>query len=216
MNKIFFLILLISTNLSLYGQSFYGGINIGTTLSQVDGDTYGGYHKIQPLGGVYVRNTFNDNWGASLGIFYKHKGSKEVQKDEDNYVTRFYKMNLQYIELPVMLNYKIKKIGIPRLFEYEFENDFFIEFGFSYAYLINATEDFGHGPIPPPTRQYRKYEIANHLGLVYRLNNHWLLNGRFSYTCIFLPIREHPGGQVYWFNRGEYNHNLNFSIMYEF
>jgi len=198
------------------GQSFYGGIIAGTTISQVDGDNYGGYHKISPLIGVFVRNTYNDKWGTSIGLEYKRKGSKEVQKSESGHVVFFYAMNMDYIEIPLMVSYKLKSIAIPGLFRYDLKNDFLIDFGFSYCYLIKGTEDFGSGPMPPPTREFRKYEIANHLGLNYRLNDHWLLNWRFSYTCIFLPVREHPGGQVYWFNRGQYNHNMSFALKYEF
>lgn len=100
MNKFLILIFLTLFSISLNAQSFYGGIIVGTTLSQVDGDDYGGFHKISPLGGVYVRNTYNSNWGTSLGIEYKQKGSKDVSKDEYGYVTNYYAMRLDYIEVP--------------------------------------------------------------------------------------------------------------------
>lgn len=199
----------------VFGQSFYGGINAGTTSSQVDGDNYGGYHKISPLIGFYVRNTFNESWGASIGLEYKRKGSKEVQKNQYNDITRIYNLSLDYIELPFMINYKIKSIGIPGLFKYDFPNDLYIELGLSYSYLLHSKENI-NGSIDPLAKPFRKYEIADHLGLCYRLNPHWLVYWRFSYTFIFLPIREHPGGQVYWFNRGQYNHNMSFSLKYEF
>jgi hypothetical protein len=215
--KKLFLILLITLNVCLAsGQSFYGGITLGTTISQVDGDNFGGYHKISPLAGVYVRNSFNDNWGGFVGIEYKQKGSKEVQKSKSGYVVFYYAMTMDYIEVPIFATYNIKKIGIPGLFQYKFNNPLILDLGFSYSYLIKGTEDFGDGPIPPPTRPFRKYEIANHVGLNYRLSEHWMMNWRFSYTCLFLPVREHPGGQVYWFNRGQYNHNMSFAIKYEF
>lgn len=198
------------------GQSFNGGITVGTTISQVDGDNFGGYHKISPLGGVYVRNTFNKNWGASVGIEYKRKGSKEVQKDDYGHVVFFYAMNMDYIEVPFILNYKLDKIGIPGLFERKLKSDFLLEFGLSGSYLIKGSEDFGDGPIPPPTRPMKKYEVANHIGLNYYLSEHWVAYWRFSYTFPLLPVREHPGGQVYWFNRGQYNHNMSFAIKYEF
>lgn len=198
------------------GQSFYGGITAGATMSQVDGDNYGGYHKISPLGGVYVRNTLNNNWGASAGIEYKRKGSREVQKNDYGHVVFFYEMNLDYIEVPIMLNYKLDKIGIPGLFKHSFKNDLLLEFGLSYAYLIKGTEDDGTGIIPQEGRPFRKYEIANHFAINYYLSNHWIVYSRFSYTFIFLPVREHTGGQVFWLNRGQYNHNLSFAIKYEF
>ncbi|PLX08163.1 MAG: hypothetical protein C0596_07640 [Marinilabiliales bacterium] len=202
--------------INAYSQDFYGGLNLGMTISQVDGDNYGGYHKVSPLTGVFVRNTFSDKWGMFAGIEYKRKGSKEVQKNEAGYVVFYYAMNMDYIEVPVLATYSIEKIGIPGLFSYTLPNDLLFDFGVSYSYLINGTEDFGSGPLPPPTRPFRKYEIANHIGLNYPITENWYVCWRLSYTFLFLPVREHPGGQVYWFNRGQYNHNMSFSLKYEF
>ncbi len=216
MNKILTIFLFLTITLSAFCQDFYGGVNIGTTISQVDGDNYGGYHKISPLGGVYVRNTFNNKWGLFSGIEYKRKGSKEVQKNKAGYVVFYYAMNADYIEVPLLATYKIESIGIPRLFKYNLPNDLIFDFGVSYAYLIKGTEDIGNGTFIPPTRPFRKYEIANHVGLNYRISEHIFACWRFSYTFILLPIREHPGGQVYWVNRGQYNHNMSFSLKYEF
>lgn len=197
------------------GQSFYGGITAGTTISQVDGDNYGGYHKISPLGGVYVRNMFNQKWGMFAGIEYKRKGSREAQKNEYHEIIRLYNLSLDYIEVPFLLTYQIDKLSIPGIFSYQIPSDLFIDFGISYAYLAHSKEEI-NGSIDPLAKDFRKYEIANHVGLNYRLNEHLFACWRFSYTFIFLPVREHPGGQVYWFNRGQYNHNMSFAIKYEF
>lgn len=215
MKKYFVLIILLTNVIMVSGQSFYGGLIMGTTISQVDGDNYGGYHKISPLGGFYVRNTFGDKWGASASIEYKRKGSKEVQKNEYHETTRLYNLSLDYIEVPVMINYKIESVGIPGLFKFTIPNDLLIDFGFSYAYLLHSQEMI-NGSVDPTADAFRKYEVANHLGLNYHLNDHWMINWRISYTFIFLPIREHPGGQVYWFNRGQYNHGMSFALKYEF
>lgn len=201
-------------SLNSKSQSFYGGIIAGTTISQVDGDSYGGYHKISPLGGIFVRNAFNDKWGMIAGIEYKRKGSKEIKKN-DYEITRIYNLSLDYIEVPIMVSRNIKQLGLPGVFMLDIPNDLYFDFGFSYAYLINSKEET-NGIISQPSRQFRKYEIANHIGLNYRLNQNWLVCWRFSYTFILTPIREHPGGQVYWFNRGQYNHNMSFAFKYEF
>ncbi len=99
--KILILILCIYFT-NIYSQNFYGGINIGTTISQVDGDNHGGYHKISPLGGVYVRNDFNDSWGMFMGLEYKKKGSKAVNKNDKGDIVSYYAINLDYIILNVM------------------------------------------------------------------------------------------------------------------
>ncbi|MDD2634204.1 MAG: porin family protein [Bacteroidales bacterium] len=209
------ILILLFLFLSSKSQSFYGGIIAGTTISQVDGDNYGGYHKISPLGGVFVRNTFNDKWGMTAGIEYKRKGSKEVQKNDYNEITRLYNLSLDYIEVPIMLSRNIKKIGIPKFFLLNIPNDLYLYFGISYSYLINSKEEI-NGSINPLAKDFHNYEIANHVGLNYRLNRNWLVCWRFSYTLPLLPIREHPGGQAFWFNRGQYNNNMSFALKYEF
>ncbi len=93
MNKALTIFIFLTISVFGYCQNFYGGINAGITISQVDGDNYGGYHKISPLGGVFVRNTFNDKWGMYAGIEYKRKGSKEVQKNDAGYVVSYYAIN---------------------------------------------------------------------------------------------------------------------------
>lgn len=216
MKKTLIILALCTFSIGAFSQSFYGGLNLGMTISQVDGDNYGGYHKVSPLTGVFVRNTFNDKWGMFAGIEYKRKGSKEVQKNDAGYVVFYYAMNMDYIEVPILATYSIKEVGIPGIFTYKLPQDLLFDFGFSFSYLVNGSEDFGTGPVPPPVRPFRKYEIANHIGLNYPLNEHWFVCWRMSYTFPFLPVREHPGGQVYWFNRGQYNHNMSFSLKYEF
>lgn len=212
---------------SAYSQNFYGGVKAGVNLSQVDGDDFGGYNKIAPFGGVYVRNTFNNKWGGLMGIKYKHKGSKDVKR-RDGMVYHYYEIRLDYIEIPVLATYKLERFGIPSLFDYEFENDFFLEFGASYSYLIQGTEDFGSGPITPEEsvsyRDFKSYDISTQAGMFYRLNENWLINLRWSYTFFLFPVRDHPGDSsvTHWshwikfFNRGEYNRNINLSVMYEF
>jgi hypothetical protein len=215
MRKIIFILFCFFCFSSLYSQSFHGGINFGFNISQVDGDNHGGYHKIAPAGGPYVRNTFsNPNWGASLAVLYKHKGSRYITRDAEDNVLSDYSIKLNYIELPLMFTYKFEKIGIPGLFEYTFNNEIQLEFGISYAYLVKGGEYYDN--YIDPTTQFKKNEIANHIGLIYRLSNYWMLNYRFSYTFVFMPIHPHPGGQVYWFNRGMYNNNMNLSLIYEF
>ncbi|MDD4148619.1 MAG: outer membrane beta-barrel protein [Bacteroidales bacterium] len=214
MKCILSILVLLLFSLNSNSQSFYGGIIAGTTISQVDGDSYGGYHKISPLGGVFVRNAFNDKWGMTVGIEYKRKGSKEVKKN-DYEITRIYNLSLDYIEVPIMVSRNIKQLGLPGVFMLDIPNDLYFDFGFSYAYLINSKEET-NGIISQSSRQFRKYEIANHIGLNYRLSEHWLASWRMSYTFLLTPIREHSDGNVYWFNRGQYNHNMSFAIKYEF
>ncbi|MDR2011435.1 MAG: PorT family protein [Bacteroidales bacterium] len=215
MKKYFILNFFIFIYIIGFSQSFHGGLNLGATISQVDGDSHSGFHKVFPSGGVYVRTEFlNSDWGISMSILYKNKGSRSFKKNEYGDVIDNYAIKLHYIEVPFLFTYLIKKIGIPGLFEYKFKRDLYIELGPSFGYLIKGTEYFDN--LDYRTIDFKRYEIALHAGLTYGLNDHWFLNFRYSYTFPFLPIAPHPGGQVYWLNRGMYNNNMNFSLIYEF
>ncbi len=203
----------------LHSQNFYGGLKAGMNMSQVDGDGFGGYKKIAPFGGVYVRNTFSEKWGMMLGIKYKHKGAKEVQRI-DGVTYPLHEIRLDYIEVPVTALIKLERFAIPSLINHEFRNDFILELGVSYSYLIKAEEIEGSGAAYTPTgsRAYNNYDLLTHQGFSYRLNDNFLISFRHYWTFIFfkLPIRPHPGGSKYWFDHGEYNRNAELSIMYEF
>lgn len=206
----------ITINNNLFSQQFNGGLMLGATLSQVDGDNYGGYHKIMPTGGVYVRSTFSDNFEMNIGIEYKQKGCREVQKDKDGATYFFYHSKLSYVEIPILFSKNIKELKLKNLFYYKFKNPFFLDMGVSIGYLIKGTENTGSGDIVPTYRPYSKFETALNCGITYYITPHWAPFFKISYTFPLLPIKQHPGGQVYLLNRGQYNNNLNFGIKYEF
>lgn len=214
--KIFILtIFIILISHTVKSQSFYGGLDLGFVISQVDGDNHGGYHKIAPAGGVFVRNTFkNPNLGTSTGISYKNKGSKAIQRDENDVAKEIYSIDLHYIEIPVTFCYKIEELSIPGLLNYYFKKDLYFKIGASYSYLIKGKEYFNN--LDYRTKSFKKYELAIHTGLSYRLTDHWLLSYIFSYTFPLTPIHPHPGEQTYRLNRGLYNNSMNFSFIYEF
>ena len=170
--------------IAVKSQSFYGGIDLGITISQIDGDNDAGYHKIAPSGGVYVRNTFiNSQWGLSAALLYKNKGSKGNSEDENGNIISSFSINLQYIELPIMLNYKIENIVIPNLIDHNFKNDLYFEFGLSYGYLIKSEKYFNK--VTDPFKDFNKSEIAFQAGIIIRLSQHLYFNYRYSYTFPF-------------------------------
>ncbi len=212
--RLIILLFIINFTTACFSQDFYAGVNLGFTMSQVDGDSYGGFKKVAPSGGLFVRNTYGQNWGSSLGVFYKHKGSKAVKK-ENGIFYLIYEISLDYIEIPVLATYKLDRISIPSLLEIEFDDNVFVEFGIAYAHLLKASEDFGKGAFPTEGRHFKNYDISSVGGIFYKLNENWLLNLCLSYTIFLFPVRNHPGSQVYLWNRGEYNRNVSFSIIYE-
>lgn len=214
--RVFVATLLILASLLSFSQSFTGGLKLGFDISQVDGDRRGGYSAIFPTGCLYAKTSFGESQRASmsLGVSYIRKGSKEVKKNDAGEITSIFAIRLQYIEMPLTFSWQLEKFKIPRLVDYTFKNKLCIEAGVSYAYLLKAEVNEGQGFLDPP-KAFFDYDCGIHLGLTYYIGEHFFLNYRFSYTFFFLPIRKHPGGQVYRLNRGVYNNVMIFTIGWE-
>ena len=71
------IIILIVLPAVLSAQRFNGGVLIGLSASQVDGDTYAGFDKVGLQGGVFVNTKFNNAWGAQMELKYNAKGARK-------------------------------------------------------------------------------------------------------------------------------------------
>lgn len=185
-----------------YSQSFKGGLTGGFVVSQVDGDSWGGYHKPGVSAGTFVYIMFNDDWGFRTELKYIQKGSYKAPNYEkgDN---AYYKLRLSYIEMPLLARYVL--------------NDAIsFDGGMGISYLFKAMEDTDGNGLDLPDPEMHLAEIPMILGAHYALSEKLDFSLRFSYTFWFTPIRKHPGGQTYYFDQGQYNKLLNFSLAYTF
>ena len=197
-------------NCLLSAQSFHCEITAGGLISQVDGDTYGGYHKISPTVGISVCNTFvkNDKWGMSLELNYRNKGSNSSRKEEESGGFQNFKIDLHYLELPVMGKYEIRKFGTNHLLKHPL----FIEFGPAFSCLISGEQTVNS---INQREEFTRFELALNAGITYFFAKRWGINYRFSYTFPFTPIRKHPGGQVWLLNRGLYNNCMMLNLIFK-
>ena len=101
--------------------------SLGLNGCQVHGDNAAGYNKLGMHGGILVNSYFTEKLSLDLGIVFTQKGARKNQ-DPENGDFSYFRVNLNYIEIPILLNYKLNK-------------HYFLTFGPSLAYLINYTED---------------------------------------------------------------------------
>ncbi len=206
MKKIIILFLFVIVPLWSISQNFDGGIFAGLTTTQVDGDRFSGYNKAGMLFGGFVKNKLSKTLGAQLEIKYIQKGSrKEIKPDKGDYT--YYKMKLSYAEVPVLLNYYYK-------------DKFIIEAGLAVGYLISSYEEGSQDGstvveiYPDDSRPFKNIELSGLAGMNYLISENFIANFRFSYSIF--PIRDHPGNQTYYFDRGQYNNLLSFALYYQF
>lgn len=195
-----------------YAQSFQAGIVAGPVVTQYNGDNIGGYNKIGPKGGIFVRRDRPGKLDYQIDMYFVQKGSKYANPEKYDY----YNLRLQYIEVPISFQYLTDLIEIPGFFRWQTKHEIAFEAGLGAAYLLDAREDDdGGGWVNNPDPPFeKKYDITAHAGIGYFFNPNWYADVRYSYSI--LPIREHPGGQSWLLDRGHYNNVLHFSIYYIF
>jgi hypothetical protein len=191
---LFFLFLSFS---AINAQVFNAGVSGGINISQVDGDGLSGYNKAGATFGLFVNTLLRDALTAQLEINYSTKGS-QLKTSLEN--PRYYRMELHYIEFPVVLKYLLPA-------------EFTAEAGLSGGYLFRAREkdELGDMPVTVP---FRKSEIAALAGISRQFADNISLNLRISYSII--PIREHAGGGTFYFNRGQNNNVISITGRYRF
>ena len=193
---------------SFFCQEKKGAFNLlltaGVVPAQVHGDAYSGFHKLGAMGGVGVEHVFSEKVRMNLSFIFIQKGAKKNQNLEKNDLTAYY-LNLNYLEIPLLLNYTYKKV--------------MLDIGVSAAYLINYYEgtEFGNQTGLYP---FQKFDYSVKIGLGYNINENWFVNLRSSNS--FITTRPNYIKQsIYFnniiaqtFNRGYYNNILEFTLGY--
>lgn len=186
-------------------RTFYGGVVVGPNFTQVDGDDFAGYHKIGLNVGGIVYTKMDENLFVSLEILYSQKGSKSngAQELSSGYSITNYSINLNYAEVPVMLNY----------FD-NHKNHF--GGGFSYSRLASYSESITTYPATSvDLNQYpfKKGDLNILLNGSLHLWKGLFLNGRFQYSLISIRDKIPQNGLA---KAAQYNNMWTFRLEYLF
>ena len=163
-------------------RTFYGGLLVGSTFTQVDGDNFAGYHKIGFTAGGIAYSQFANHVAASIEILYTQKGSRAHKEQISNnkaFLIKKYDINLGYAEVPIMINYFDKRKS-------HFGG------GFSYSQLISYKENVVTNPQFPANVDlddypFKKYDINFVLAGNLHLYKGLFLNAKFQYSLA--PVR---------------------------
>ena len=182
-------------------QNFNSGITAGLTTSQVSGDDLSGFHKLGIHGGAYVNLRVADSSYLQMEMLFVQKGSQQGQDLEKG--KAYYKMQLNYIEVPLLYQLKRKR--------------FTYEIGASFGYLFRSKVSNIYGEYPdgtPESRPFNSTEISACAGINYKIYKHFSLGWRFSNSV--LPIRAHYSGRTFRWNLGQYNSAMYLGLRYSF
>jgi hypothetical protein len=189
-------------------KTFTGALLLGLNFSQVDGDSYYGYHKVGLNTGAQVMAHITNNFGISMELLYSRKGSRAVVVTESaalgTYIWKYY-MDVNYIEVPLLMHFMTRKYDI--------------ELGASYARLINSNEYvISDQPviISPDANRFNTSDVDFTLGLTRKLYKKLFVNMRYQYSLTSIrPIERIPIGYSYG-NKGQFNNLFNLRLEYAF
>jgi Outer membrane protein beta-barrel domain len=179
-------------------ERFHAGVRAGLCGSQVNGDRLEGFNKLGIVAGLYVKRKFSEKFTGQMELVFIQKGSRKPTDDYNSY----YRLRVHYIEVPVLLQYKASA----KLSVYA---------GPSFGTLIFSGEDSEFGPyrnILP----FSKFELSGNAGVLYKLSDDWAFDARYSASIT--TIRPFPVYNPYnsFFDKGEYNLLIEFSLLYDF
>lgn len=184
-------------------DAFNAGLKLGVAGTQISGDGYTGFRKAGPVGGFFVSRQFNERWGGLMEIQYIRKGSFDPPDPENGKFDQ-YKIDLQYVELPLMATFEFSK--------------FHWEAGLSVGYLFSHQQADELGPIREEDVsrliEMRDYEFAFNVGMNFQASERLYLNVRYSRSIY--PVANRPqwvSGYIGLFG-GSYNQTLQFSLGY--
>ena len=187
---------------------FNGGLIFGANFTQIDGDSFYGYHKVGINTGAVVYVHFTQVFGASMELVYSQKGSRgEVITESPSigtYVEKYF-MNLNYVEVPITFH--------------AISHKWDVEAGISYARLISSKEwVLADQPvvIDPVANRFNTSDIDYIFGLSRQVYKKLYANARFQYSITSIrPADRIPVGYGYG-AQGQFNNMFNLRLMYLF
>lgn len=181
-------------------QKFNGGILVGGVVSQVDGDTWDGFHKFGFLGGAYVSLRVSPHSSFQMEMEYIQKGSRNA--DTVNVLNQEYLLRLHYLEIPV-------------LYQYTFARRFSVEAGPAIDILLGSLE-LSNGSEFPNAVPLRPVTLAGIIGVNGYITRHLKANFRFNYSLLSIRNGIGNGYRKILFEYGQYNNVLSLSLCWDF
>lgn len=184
-------------------QEFKSGAVLGITAAQFDGDNLGGFNRLGLMTGLFVKRNFKERWAWRFDLQYANRGSKKVYNDDNTNTGPFKKLNMHYIDVPLVLVYEQNE-----------KLNFYVGPSFNYLIGFNFVEEPGWAA---PLYELNDFELAGKIGLGYQIQDNLTFNFQAAYSMIsiakgtaFLPTFSET------IARGQYNNWLSLNLQYNF
>ena len=179
-------------------QRFDAGLIAGFNGTQVEGDTFKGYHKVGALAGVFVQTDVAPAIVAGMEIKYSQKGSRKKydpkQPEVDKYI-----MRLGYIDIPLFMGFRTNDRSM-------------IIGGIAPGILIHSKELNSEGEIPEQDQQdFNAFDLQPFLGFQFDFLERASLDLRFALSVI--PCSDQSETN-YYFHNGLFNNVISLAFYY--
>ena len=184
-------------------QSFNAGLIAGATFSQVDGDSYYGFHKVGFTAGTYVSLPVANHFALQMELKYTQMGAHSSAKEIIEYNYPAYNLRLHYAEIPLMLRYDF---GHFTVYGKSLDN-LALELGLSLDFLLKY-----RGEIETATQMWKLnfFSVTGNFGLHYAFTKHLGIGARMMYSIT--PMQTNPTPQ--WFFDHSYNKVIQITLTY--
>jgi hypothetical protein len=200
MKKILIILYLFLITIAGEAQQFNGGMTFGFASSQVAGDSYAGFNKAGLAGGFFVGMDLNEKSALQMELHFIQKGSR-YNDTTDQVDFQQYLLRLNYIDLPMLYQYKNRK--------------FLFEAGISISFLLSSYEEKDY--FESTYDDWKKLCFNSIFGVRYQLTPSLFIGVRTT-NSINSIRKNQVEGNVYRYNRnkyGEFNDVLQLSLYYQ-
>ena len=188
-------------------QSFNGGLIVGPTFCQVDGEDYAGFHQLGLTAGAYANLPLDDNFSVQIELKYSLLGAHSSAYEISERVPLLapYSLRLHYAEIPLMLRYDLGQFRVNGR-----SLDFItLEAGVSADVQLRATEDVD-GDYQVTTSRWNTLSATANVGVHFAFNEYLGFGARFMYSIVPIRFTGYPG----WFYNQYYNKVMLFTLTY--
>ncbi len=187
--------------LCISAQRFHGGLMAGGVVSQVQGDSYGGFHKLGLFGGGFVSLDLSRYLSLQMELGFIQKGSRE-NADPEHEKFNSYLLRINYVEVPI-------------LFQATLFGRVSLELGPAMDVLIGSYEEYNQEEVDNvvPLRPVTLSAIA---GVSVYIIPKMRINYRFNMSILSIRDGLTNGYYKRFGTYGQYNDLMSLSVFYSF
>ncbi|EZH71774.1 hypothetical protein ATO12_06295 [Aquimarina atlantica] len=182
---------------------FVNGQEVNSKFGLKGGVNYAKYTPDVVIAGINVAE-YRRKFGFYFGGFINMNISKKIKIQPEvlfaiqgsKFVAEGFEIRGGTNEIPVASDFKVNvnesTLVIPIMVQYLFTDDFYMELGPQFGYIIDRKQKIKEDPfeqlgginILPFSSEYDKFDLGLTVGTGYKLSDHFGINGRFFFGLI--------------------------------